>query len=341
MLNEKHILIENTPGLGDLLMLTPTLRRLKELYPRCVLSVVSNTGNLPLIERLSYVDAAYGIERGTLIGRFRPAAHFRAQDWCIFTTWQPQLAMLARLFQVPHRAGIVRAGKERRCGFHHILPPNIFNAKDGEFKAAFLARQIFGALEVTTEIDEECDVSLPFEGERMRAEELLVSKGYMPEHGYVAIAPFANTERNLPVHLIEEATRYIYEKYSLPCVLLHGTKTKEIESVCARLPDGMLYDLSGETSLMEMAALLQSARMAFVTDSGSMHIACALGTETVAIFSSGNWRRYAPRRHCHLVTLDMDCSPCSRETAEKCPTHACMEGITMDMITDCIKEILD
>ncbi len=64
MLNGQHILIENTPGIGDLLMLTPVLRRLKQLFPHCVLSVVSYAGNLPLVERLPYVDAVYGIEKG-------------------------------------------------------------------------------------------------------------------------------------------------------------------------------------------------------------------------------------------------------------------------------------
>ncbi len=50
MLNGKHILIANTPGKGDLLMLTPALRRLKELYPRCVLSVVLYERNFPLVD---------------------------------------------------------------------------------------------------------------------------------------------------------------------------------------------------------------------------------------------------------------------------------------------------
>lgn len=37
-LNDKHILIESGGGVGDLIMFTPALRRLKELYPKCILT---------------------------------------------------------------------------------------------------------------------------------------------------------------------------------------------------------------------------------------------------------------------------------------------------------------
>ena len=332
MLNGQRILIENTPGLGDLLMLTPTLRRLKEMYPRCQLSVVSYGGNLSLVERLPYVDAAYGIWKGKLLGRFRPAAHFLGQDWCIFTTWNPQLAFFARLLGVPHRAGVCKPGREAENGFHYILPSDNWDAKDGEFKAAFLARQIFGALDIEADIDEVCDVSLPLEEERIRIKTLLAGKGCDPARGYVVIAPFANTERSLPMRLVEKAARYIHGQYGISSVLVHGVGVKELDELCGRLPKGIIYNLAGETTLMEMTALLQGARMVLATDSGPMHIACALGTATIAIFSSGNWRRYAPRKNCRVVTLDLPCSPCKRETAETCRTQECIKNITMNML---------
>ena len=341
MLNGKHILIANMPGIGDLLMLTPVLRRLKELYPRCVLSVVSYAGNLPLVERLPYVDAVYGIEKGKFLGRFRPAAHFFSQDWCIFTTWNPQLAILARLFRVPHRAGVCKAGKEMRMGFQRILPPDIWDSKDGEFKAAFLARQVFSAIGIQDTIDEACDISKPSAEEKTFVTAMLAAKGVDVGHGYAVIAPFAKTARSLPLSLINSAVDYIYEKYDIPCVVVNGVRAKETEVLLDQISVGRLFDFSGETNLMELAALLQGAKLALATDSGPMHMACALGTPTVAVFSTGNWRQWAPKRNCHLITLDLLCSPCERETAERCPTQKCIRGITMDMLTkeldDCMR----
>lgn len=334
MLNGKHILIANTPGIGDLLMLTPVLRRLKELYPRCVLSVVSYAGNLPLVERLPYVDAVYGIEKGKFLGRFRPAVHFLSQDWCIFTTWNPQLAILARFFCVPHRAGVCRAGKESLMGFQHILPPDIWDAKDGESKAAFLARQVFGAIGIQEMIDEACDISAPSAKEQETVMAMLAAKGLDVARGYAVIAPFAKTARSLPVSLIGSVVDYIFETYGIPCIMVNGIRVKTSQDLLNRISMGRLFDVSGETNLMELAAVLQGAKLAVVTDSGPMHMACALGTPTVAVFSTGNWRQWAPKKNCHLVTLDLSCSPCEKETAEICQTQQCIRDITMDMLIE-------
>lgn len=139
MLNGKRILIANTPGLGDLIMLTPSLRVLKAMYPRCVLSVVSYEKNLPVVERLPYVDKTYGIVKGKFLGRFRPAVHFGSQDYVIFTTWQPQLAVLAWLLGVPYRAGVYKEMSIRggSGSFHVVLRQVHGMRKTAYFKQMF------------------------------------------------------------------------------------------------------------------------------------------------------------------------------------------------------------
>ena len=125
---------------------------------------------------------------------------------------------------------------------------------------------------------------------------------------------------------------YIYEKYDIPCIIVNGTRTETAKSLLERIVPGRLFDVSGETNIMELAAVLQDATMVLATDSGPMHMACALGTPTVAVFSSGNWRQWAPRKNCRVVTLDLPCSPCKRETAETCRTQECIKNITMNML---------
>ena len=122
----------------------------------------------------------------------------------------------------------------------------------------------------------------------------------------------------------------------IPCIIVNGIRVKTSQDLLNRISMGRLFDVSGETNLMELAAVLQGAKLAVVTDSGPMHMACALGTPTVAVFSTGNWRQWAPKRNCHLVTLDLSCSPCEKETAEICQTQQCIRDITMDML---IKEL--
>ncbi len=339
MLSGKHILIENCPGIGDLVMLTPALRKIKELYPDCVLSVVSYADNLPLVDRLPYVDYVYAIEKGKFLGHFRPARAFPKQDYVIFTTWQPQLARMAWLMRVPNRAGVTKENGRGKGLFTIELPRDDFCGT--EQRALFLARQISAGLGIDLNVDVNCDVSLSNKAEIERIKQLLNGLGKDVSKPFAVLAPFAKTARNIPVPLIIETVRYFREKYDLDCVITHSEHMKEIDEVRIALGTEGLYDISGKTNLMEMAALFKLASVAVVTDSGPMHVSCALGTETVSVFSSGNHRQWDPRCHSHLITLDCDCSPCNRETAEACPTQKCIAGITFDMVKEKIDEVME
>lgn len=70
-LNDKHILIESGGGVGDLIMFTPALRRLKELYPSCILTFLTIDKTVDVINRIPYIDKVICIKRGRFMGRYR------------------------------------------------------------------------------------------------------------------------------------------------------------------------------------------------------------------------------------------------------------------------------
>lgn len=336
MLSGKHILIENCPGLGDLIMVTPALRKIKEMYPDCILSVVSYAWNLPVVERLPYVDHVYAIEKGKFLGHFRPARAFPKQDYVIFTTWQPQLARMAWLMRVSNRAGVTKENGRGKNFFTTELPRDDFYGT--EHRALFLAKQIASGLGIDLKVEGVCDISATNKTEIERVKQLLEQMGKDVSRPFAVMAPFAKTARNIPVPLIIETVKYLHEKYDLDCVITHSEHMKEIDEVCRVMGTEGLYDISGKTNLMEMAALFKLASVAVVTDSGPMHVSCAVGTETVSVFSSGNHRQWNPMCHSHLVKLDCECSPCTRETAEECSSQRCILGITPDMVKGKIDE---
>ena len=335
MLNGKHILIENCPGMGDLIMCTPAFKRLKELYPDCVLNVVSYTHNLDIIAGLPYIDHVYGITKGKFLGHFRPALHFREQDYVIFTSWQPQLARMAQILRVPHRAGVCKE-KYRGTGlFHQDLPMHDF--RDTKYRADFITEQISLALGVDLSNDGVCEVAQPDEESRKKIELLLGAKGFNMKKQYAVIAPFAKTERSIPESLLLETIRYITNACGLLCIIIHSQKTPVIKK-CTSLAN--VYDLSGETDIQGMSAVLSGAAFTVAVDSGPMHVSAALGTPTISIFSSGNHRAWNPRRNCSLVTLDKACSPCNRETAELCSNKDCINNISLDILKPYIEKIM-
>ena len=101
-----------------------------------------------------------------------------------------------------------------------------------------------------------------------------------------------------------------------------------------------LVDLTGRTSLTELAALLGQAAAGIGPDSGPGHLAAAVGTPYVALFGPTPPGRVAPYRCEELaVAADTACAACYRK---QCPLPACtcMTAITPAMVMDKLKTAL-
>ena len=338
MLNGKRILIQSCPGLGDLIVFTPSFKALKRQYPECILSVVSYERNLPIVSRLPYVDHVYGIKKGHFLGNACPAVHLLQQDYVIFTTWQSQLARLARLVRVPHRSGVCKEKYRNTRLFEHNLPWDDFDEK--MFRADFVAKLLSIALEVPLETDGICEISEPTEGEWETARKKLSEMGRQEGREYVAIAPFANTEKNIPAELVAGAIGHIASRYGMDCVFVHGRPMPNVKQFQTEAMAGHVFDLCGRTSLMEMVAVLRHARFVFSANSGPMHIACAMQMDTAVIFSNDNRIKWQPRKHCFPITLNLPCAPCDDRTERQCEHKRCSREITLEMVTATFDKIM-
>jgi heptosyltransferase-2 len=90
-------------------------------------------------------------------------------------------------------------------------------------------------------------------------------------------------------------------------------------------------DLTGKTGLLQLAALLERCALLVTNDTGTMHVATAVGTPVVALFGSTDPITTGPWGEGHVVVKkDVDCSPCWKRV---CPTdHKCMKLITVDEV---------
>jgi lipopolysaccharide heptosyltransferase II len=87
-------------------------------------------------------------------------------------------------------------------------------------------------------------------------------------------------------------------------------------------------DWTGRLSLAELAALLERADLFVGGDSGPAHLAAAVGTPGVVLFSGTNRaRQWQPRgENVRVLRHPVPCSPCHRQS---CPwrEHPCMRGL--------------
>ena len=90
-------------------------------------------------------------------------------------------------------------------------------------------------------------------------------------------------------------------------------------------------DLTGKTGLLQLTALLERCALLVTNDTGTMHVAAAVGTPVVALFGSTPSLTTGPWGEGHVVVKkDTSCSPCWKRI---CPTdHRCMAQITVDEV---------
>ena len=129
---------------------------------------------------------------------------------------------------------------------------------------------------------------------------------------------------------------------SLGPVVVVGTKKEMVlsESVIKGCKDS--FNLAGKTSISQMMTIVAKARCILTNDSGTMHLAAALGKNGVAIFGStdpiptgpigGNWV---------ILKKELYCSPCLRRT---CPRvdfpYECLQKISPRMAIEGIDKVL-
>jgi len=94
-------------------------------------------------------------------------------------------------------------------------------------------------------------------------------------------------------------------------------------------------NLMGKTSLLQLPALLERCQLLVTNDTGTMHVAAAVGTRVIALFGSTDPVTTGPWGEGHvIVRKDVSCSPCLKRI---CPTeHRCMDLITVDEVEEIV-----
>ena len=322
-------------NIGDVVMIGPAVRAIREVAPRSRITLLASPAGslaaplLPWIDDVLVESVSWQqLDRGgagwdpgrdaALIERLRGG---RFDAAFIFTSFSqsPWPAAYACLL-----AGIpVRVGRELGFGgalLTHAVP----EAPDGTHQV----ERSLGLLEAVgmPVADRRLAVRIPAEARRS-AEAMLHAEGVDPGGPYVVLAPGASCEaRRMPAALaLGTAQRLAQSAGAGPAavVLVGGAKDTDATAPIARL-DGV-RSIVARTRIPELAAVIAGARLLVTAHSAPMHLADAVGTPTVVAFSGTDleqeWGpRAAPAR---LLRRDTACAPCRGFT---CPFDlACLD----------------
>lgn len=340
-LQNKKIWITTGGGIGDTIMFTPALRRIKEKYPSCHLAFMTRWPNHTLLRGIPYLDEVTYIRRGTPLGRWRvlPSflglSDFRRQDAVVFTDWQPQLLMAAKLSRIPLRAGYPRENHPLSKHLTKHIQPHVFQSTD--YAAETNANVFSDALGVMLDGDmTRLDIGRPTEVEHAYVSQLLEKIGLKKDTPFFLLSPFASLrERNWSLNEAGIFAKQAEKRYGCPIIVIGAPENEKEAKTISR------YSLIGQTTVGELIDIIDRAALLVTPDSGPMHIAGALGTPVVPLFSKDLPSRWAPRYHCHPIYLDMDCSPCDDDTARHCQHNVkCMREIDADIVLNACDQLL-
>lgn len=100
------------------------------------------------------------------------------------------------------------------------------------------------------------------------------------------------------------------------------------------------HNFVNRTNLRQLAGLLKRARLLITNDSAPLHIGCAVGVKTLALFGPTDPRRYGPTGEFDcFINKKLSCSPCESATCKY--NYECMKLILPDTIFDTARMMLE
>ncbi len=341
MNNYHKILISQTAFAGDVILTTPLIRGVRQVFPEAEihLFVKPDTSDLlknnPRVQKIHLYDKR-GSEKG-------PTALLR---WI----WILRKEHFDIAF-VPHRslrsAVLVWGARiPRRIGFHRSAGSFLFTDVVPYLNGIHEVDRNLQLLRVFEKNESKFQPELYPGPEEQKEVDCFFSKmGIESDQKILAMAPGSiwSTKRWLPEGFAEVA-RQIWRKWGVRSVLIGGEGDEHLASQIANQQDECIVNAAGKLSLLASAELIRRCSAIVTNDSAPLHLAVAVGTPVVAIFGpTVPAFGFAPYGEDHqIVQKDLDCRPCAIHGGNKCPKghFRCMKDVTPEQVVQVLEQYI-
>ncbi|MCX5713839.1 MAG: glycosyltransferase family 9 protein [Candidatus Omnitrophica bacterium] len=291
MIQNKIIAFRND-RFGEFLLNIPVFRELKQRYPQTGLTVVVNPDVKPLAARIPFIDKILCWENrrhGFLekINFIRVLRELKA-DIAIILNPSEELNFMVYFSGIP-----IRVGYNRKSAF-------FLNQRIQDRKNEGLRHEVSYNLDLLKAIG--MNPAAPDFTDSLRIEEEdfpSARRGFLglEDKQFIVIHPWAsNSQKEWGGLNFRRLSERLASETKLKMVFV-GVKDDILraQDLCRNLE---AINLTGETTLLELAGLLKKSRLLITNDSGPMHLAAVLGVPTVAIFRKSppavSARRWGP-----------------------------------------------
>lgn len=347
-----NILIVKLSAIGDVIHTLPAANALRRHYPRARITWLVEEDAAPLVTGHRAVDRVLVSKRKRWIralagpGRKEALREIRAFMRALRDTRYD----LILDFQALLKSGalIALARGRRKVGFdrgmQHMEHSYIFlNEKISpvsmEIHALERGLLMIEALGIARG---EITYDLPVgEKERQAMAVLLARSGILSKRPVVAINPVAKWETKLwPPTKFAALADCLVRHCGVQVIFTGSTADRpQVTQILADMA-APAVNLAGRTTLKTLAALYTRCDLLVTTDTGPMHIGCAVGVPVIALFGpTAPWRTGPFGRGHTVVRRKITCSPCFKRV---CPlgTGTCLQDLPVQPVFDAARRQL-
>jgi heptosyltransferase I len=361
----RKILLIKLSAVGDVVHALPVLNKLRRRYPNAQIDWLVTPAIGDLLRHHPALNAVIDFQRrssalpaAALAGYAGLARKLRRSNYDLVVDLHSQMrsALLAFATGAPVRIGFDRERPEVWTRSRQVTDDFRKHAWQGAREGAWLFHthhiplptmdvhvidhyQSVGALLGFESGPADFSFHIPHAA-RERVDKLLRGRGVGAAHP-VVIAPRGNweTKRWPDESSAELACHFL--KRGLTVVLVGAARERAVGENIARLAPGIV-DLTGETTLSELAALIDRAALCIAHDSGPLHLAVALDRPVVALFGPSDTVWAGPyHRDNAVVRAGLPCSPCYLRRLKSCKHgHACMAELPVVAVIERAESVL-
>lgn len=337
--------------LGDLIMTTPLLEVIRRAYPEGSITYVAGSWSKVIPEHHPAVDRVIDCGAIGIPGRYalsdymkfaRLLRHYRF-DIAFVLDRSPMLTLLPWLAGIPRRIGPDSLGR----GFSltdrvpvSSLPADLQHQVDIYLS---LARAIHLPIDMPrmcfVPTDAERQTALRADRQRLRVA-LFAGGGSNPGMELTAKRWPLERYRTLTERLIHDLDAEIVLIGGDGDIALNRQLRDELNA-----PAGRIIDLTGKTSIGELAAQLEQCDLFIGNDSSPMHLAAAVSIPVIAIFGPTSPREYGPYplddpQHIALWRNPHD-QPCFfLGKMRACENCTCLSSITIEDVWVAVQRLV-
>ncbi|NJK78643.1 MAG: glycosyltransferase family 9 protein [Chloroflexaceae bacterium] len=315
----RRILVMRLDNIGDVLMTGPALRAIKAALPHTHLTLMASPAGSQAAALLPWVDAVLTWrvlwqDMGSL--PFDPAREWhlietlRAGQFdaaIIFTSFSQSphpAAVVCKLADIPLCIGQSKETAGALLDIELAAPPDELHQVERNLR-------LVEALGCPVD-DRSLTISIP-EAARQSLASKRWTYGITPDAPYAVLNPWTScAARTYNSSRFAKAARLLGAATGLPVVVVGTEKDRERSAALLEAIGSTAFDMVGQTTLPELAALIDEAQLLLTNNTATMHIADATRTPQVVLFAGTElavqWQpRHTPTR---LLTRPTWCSPC-------------------------------